>query len=36
MQAINIATPHSQAEGTEIGFGVLCLLLNFYTGAVNK
>jgi hypothetical protein len=25
MQAMNIATPHSQAEGTEIGFGVLCL-----------
>ena len=25
MQAINIATPHSQAERTEIGFAVLCL-----------
>jgi len=25
MQAINIATPHPHAEGTEIGFGVLCL-----------
>jgi hypothetical protein len=32
----NIATPHPHAEGTEIGFGVLCLFLNFYTGAVNK
>jgi hypothetical protein len=25
MQAINIATPHSQAERTEIGFAVICL-----------
>ena len=25
MQAMNIAIPHSQAERTEIGFGVLCL-----------
>jgi hypothetical protein len=36
MQAMNLAIPHSQAERTEIGFGVLCLLLNLYIGAVNK
>ena len=33
---MNIATPHPHAEGTEIGFGAICLWLNFYTDAVNK
>ena len=25
MKLLNIATPHPHAEGTEIGFGILCL-----------